>query len=127
MRTIRKGLAMRLESQAQEANVQGLTKIASNLQEIIKNTPARENDQSYTYSSGSYHEDVEKLLWKAAARSMDFYDVSFDAADLDNVIKSLAANFIEEMRLLGGSEHGVGANEPTVPGEIGQKVIIEVE
>lgn len=126
MRTVKKNFVHRLEAQAKEADIQGLSKISSHLGEIVKNQKVRDNDSSYVYSRSEFHKDVEKLLWKAAVRAADFYDCYIDAVQAQEVIESAASDFIHEMMNISGVEHGVGAHEPNVPGETSKYVSIEV-
>jgi len=126
MRTIKKNLINRLKAQLKEAKIQGLSKIASHLDNIVKNQPIRDNTESYTYSKDDFKKDVEGSLWKAAIRAADFYDCNIDAAKTQEVIESLASDFIKEMMNIAGSDSGVGAFEPNVPGEISKRVEIEI-
>lgn len=127
MRTVKKIFVNRMKAQVKEAKIQGLSKIASSLDEIIDEQPVREDQASYTYSSDDFNKDVEKLLWKAAIRAADFYNCNIDAVQTQEIIESTAADFIKEMMNITGVEHGVGAYEPNIPGEVSKTVTIEID
>jgi len=125
MRTINKNLAKRLAAQLKEAELQGLTKVASNVSNMIKLSDVRNSDEEYTYSDDEFRSDIEKVLWTGVVRAADFYNCNLDAKDMQNVIESLATNLTNEVKLHGKVVHGVGAYEPAVLGE--EDVVIEIE
>jgi hypothetical protein len=129
MRTINKTLYSRLIAQAEEAEIQGLTKIADMiLDQTEKNAEAiRSDEASYNYSSEELEADVEKCFWDAAVRVADYHDKSFDAKHLESIIKECSRTLLNELRASLQVEHGVGAFESTVPGEVKQRVVIAVE
>lgn len=128
MRTITENFLKRLNAQTQEAKIQGLSKIASQLDTVIKDCPTRKNDESYTYSYTDFKNDVENLLWKIAIRSADFYGGTIDAVQVDDTISKVAALVIDSMRhITSSNDKVIGANEPNIPGEIRKSMIIEVE
>jgi hypothetical protein len=126
MRSLTKKLAHRLSAQAREAEIQGLTKVATHLDCAIEKNSIRENDANYTYAEEDFKDNVERNIWLSAVRAMDFYDCHIDAADMQPVIEKLAWILTEEVRIKGGVRHGVGAHEPNVPGERLEKVTIEL-
>lgn len=127
MRSITKKLANRLSAQADEAQTQGLNKISTNLRDVINKHSLRKNDASYTYPEIDLKSDLEKPLWDAIVRIADFYDCNIDAPSMQGLVEKLSEGLIKEVCVKAGIKHGVGAYEPTVPGEIAQKVIIEIE
>lgn len=124
MRTISKNLKGRLIAQAEEANFQGLDKVASNLTTQVKETPVREDDEEYLYSSAELQKDVENLLWKAAIRAQDYYGKTADAKEIGDIIESCAQELISGVRkTIGGSV--IGPHEPLVPGE--ERFVVEID
>ena len=126
MKTINKNLANRLQAQAKEANIQGMVKLGSHLEDVVKDSEIRESDSYYSYSDKAFQDDFEKLFWKAAIRAADFYDCQIDAEKINKAIKVISKDFLNEIRVQGNVEHGVGAHEPSVPGEI-ENVVIEID
>lgn len=127
MRTISKNLMERLVAQAEEAEIRGLTKVASHLTEKIEISPVRSDSDDYTYSKDSLKSDVESKLWDAAIRVSDFHNKSIDSKDVQDVIETYAEKIIDELQVIAGIRHGVGNYEPTLPGEVYEKTEIEVE
>ena len=126
MRTFKKTFAMRLEAQADEAEFQGITKLASHLRNAVDATPKRDNDEFYVYSSESLANDVEGSMWNAILRTADFFDCNIDTATVQGVVEKYSKHLINEIRLHAGIKHGVGAYEPAVPGEMVKRAVIEV-
>jgi Ribonuclease G/E len=127
MRTIKKNLLQRLALQAEEAELQGMVKVASALTEQITKQPVRDNEQFYVYSSEDFIKDVESKLWDASIRAADFFDIRVDAEQTQLMVEKFAQDLIKEIAVRGGAVHGVGAHEPNVPGEKIEEVAIEVE
>jgi hypothetical protein len=127
MRTVKETFAQRLALQKQEADVQGLTKVATNLEHVVDKLQVREDAESYLYLEKDATSDVEKHIWDAAVRLADFYDCNVDASQMQQVIEKLAESLKQEVRVQGGVKHGIGAHEPVVPGEAPERVTIEVE
>jgi hypothetical protein len=124
MRTISKNLKLRLLAQAEEASFRSLDKVASKLIQQVKASPTRSMEEEYIYSRSELQSDVEDLLWKAALRTQDYFGKTCDAAEVGELVESLAADFVDSMRTkLGGVV--IGPNEPLVPGE--QRLIVEIE
>ncbi len=126
MRTITEKFARRLEAQAKEAELQGLTKVADHISSMVEEHKTRETDSSYTYAKEDFESDVEKKVWEGVVRAADFFDCDVDAAEMQKIVAKLAHVLIEEVRIKGGVRHGVGAYEPSVPGEARETVMIEV-
>lgn len=128
MRTVKESLLNRLAAQADEAELQGLHKVAEALTEqVSKNAEnTRSNEAFYLYSVEDLQKDVEANLWNAMVRVADFYDHDLDALQVNEIVEKFASDFVNEMRVSFGLKSVVGAHEPTVPGEILQKVDFEV-
>lgn len=128
MRTIKENLFTRLATQASEAELQGLTKVAESLTDQLEkqSTNVRPDDAAYSYAREDFVKDVYSQLWGAILRMADFYDIRrLDAAEVQNIIEKQAQEMIDEVRALTGIKHGVGAWEEPVPGE--EKASIEIE
>jgi len=127
MRTITENQFNRLVIQAEEAEKQKLTKIATNLTKQVEKVSVRPDDASYIYAQSSLSEDVEVSLWDAAIRISDFHNASVDAVEMQGLIETFAKALIKEIEIKANCEHGVGAYEPSVPGEDRETVAIEIE
>lgn len=127
MRTINTILRDRLVAQAEEADVQGLYKVAEHITSKIEKTSIRDSKASYTYSSMDFKNDVESILWDTVVRFADFHNISLDASVAQDIVEKTAEELIKELQVKSGVEHGVGAFEPTVPGENRKTVILDVE
>ena len=127
MRTITKKFALRLAAQSQEAKLRGMTKLADKIDNLIKSNNTRDNDASYMYAEAELKDNVESALWNGVVRAADYYDCNIDTADIQKAVESLASQLIEEVRINGHISHGVGAYEPSVPGEVLEKVAIEID
>ena len=123
MKTINKKLADRLNLQLNEAKLQGLDKIASNIEHVVKTAIVRKSDEEYTYSSEDLGKDVSEALWTGVVRAADFYDCNIDAVAMEKAIAHFASQLIEEVRVQGGVVHGVGTFEPKVAGEADLPVV----
>jgi hypothetical protein len=124
MRTISTTLLARLVSQAEEADFQGLTKVASSLSTQIGVTPVREDNEEYTYSQTQLEDDVQTLLWAAAMRAQDYFNRTADAAEMADLIETQASELIEAVRRKTGNRI-LGPFEPTVPGE--DRIEVEID
>ena len=127
MRTITENLYERMIAQVDEVRTQGFEKLASKVEDTVIVIPSRKNDASYTYASEDFENDVEKDLWKLVIRTADFHNTSFDVKQVEPIIKKLANDLISELCVISNNESGVGAFEPTVPGEIRGTKVLEVE
>lgn len=126
MRTVTENLKNRLIIQSEEAEVQGLTKIASHLIDQAESLSIRSDDQSYTYSNDDFQNDIESSIWGAVVRFADFHNVTIDAIKAQDLVEKIASDLISELRVKTGTIHGVGAFEPTVSGEERKTVILDV-
>lgn len=124
MRTISQNLKKRLIAQVEEANFQGLEKVATKLVHQIKNNPIRQDFDEYIYSSAELQDDIENLLWSAVIRAQDYFGKTANAKDLGDLIKVFADDFISSIRnKIGGDV--IGPHEPLVPGEL--REIVEID
>ena len=127
MRTINENLRDRLVAQAEEAEVQGLTKVAEQLTSQIEKSDVRSSEEFYSYAESDLNSDIESTLWTAAIRVADFHNQSIDANDVEKSVKALAEDFIRDLRNKIGIQDGVGAYEPTLPGEEKEHISIELK
>lgn len=124
MRTISQNLKQRLIAQVDEANFQGLDKIAARLVHQVKNNPTRQDYDEYVYSNADLQNDVENLLWSAVVRTQDYFGKTANARDLGDLIESFADEFISSIRTkIGGGV--IGPHEPLVPGET--RAVVEID
>lgn len=128
MRTITKTMLNRLQAQAEEAKMLGLTKIASSLSEQVEkhSDHVRDTEELYVYSGEQMREDVEKALWTAIVRVADFYGANFDAEKAQVSVDKIASDLVDEVRINVGATDGVGAYEASVPGEVRERVVIDL-
>lgn len=121
MRTIKESLFERLALQAEEAELQGITKVASALTTQLDNQSKigiRSNDDFYSYPREVFEQDLQTQLWAAVLRVADFYGIGkFDASRIQQAIEKIGSDLVNEMCNEAGIRHGVGAYEPSVPGE----------
>jgi len=112
-------LKKRLLAQKEEAQFQGLTKIASEISSKIDEIPVRsETDNQYhKYSYAELSKDVEDLLFNAAVRVQDYFDKTADQQEIRRVIDTFSEDFICAMKNKIGGQLS-GPFEPSVPGEI---------
>lgn len=126
MRTITEYIYNRLIAQVDEVRVQGFEKLANKIEDVVIAVPHRKDDDSYTYASEDFKNDVEKNIWEAVVRTADFHNTSFDIKDIEPIVKKLANELISELNVISNNTAGVGAFEPTVPGEIRGKKVLEI-
>lgn len=124
MRTISKNLKKRLLAQAEEANFQGLEKVAIKLSHQAKSNPTRNDLEEYIYSHNELQSDVENLLWSAAVRTQDYYGKTANADEVGELIEAFADELISSIRTKIGGDV-IGPHEPIVPGE--QRMIVEID
>jgi hypothetical protein len=124
MRTISKNLKRRLLAQAEEANFQGLEKVAIKLSHQANNNPTRHDFEEYVYSHNELQNDVENLLWSAAVRTQDYYGKTASAEEVGKLIEAFADELISSIRTKIGGDV-IGPHEPLVPGE--QRMIVEID
>jgi len=124
MRTITSLMYNKLAVQASEAANLGLNKVAEALDNCLE-VSVRPDGELYSYAQDEIQADVEKNIWQAMIRTADYYGSTFDAANMQKVVEKLAANLMEEVRKDVGNTSGVGAYEPTVPGEHREHITVE--
>ncbi len=126
MKTVKQSTAERLEAQAREADIQGLTKVAKSLDNQISKMHLRHNDTHYVYSSSEFKDDVEEKLWDIMVRASDFYGCNLDGVEIQKVVEKAAKELLSEFRVKSGVRVDIGANEPLVPGESQDEAAIMV-
>lgn len=129
MRTVKKIFLNRLAVQAKEAEIQGLDKVSESLtSQIVKNSEhVRESDAFYVYSEKDVKSDIQDKFWDVIVRIADYYDANIDAKEMQAVIDRYSEDMLNEVKTKLGMSHGVGAYEPNVPGEVSERVTIELE
>lgn len=125
MRTIKQNLFNRLVAQAEEAEVQGLTKVAMSLTDQLESVELRPDRAAYVYENEAYQKDIEQNIWKNVIRTADFHNKNINnAEEMQELVERLAEEMIAAVRTKLGCMHGVGAYETPVAG---QEVEIEIE
>jgi len=124
MRTISKNLKKRLIAQAEEANFQGLEKVAVKLVHQAKTNPTRQDTEEYIYSSAELKHDVENLIWSAIVRTEDYFGKTADAKEAGLIVEAMADELITSIRTKIGGDV-IGPHEPLVPGE--KRMIVEID
>lgn len=116
MTKINPDLYRKLLAQAEEAEHQGMTKLASDVKETIGNEPDA-NIKEYSYTQMEH--DIHRHLWKVATHVMKYYNVSnADIQKLDNGILLWASELIGELEEnLEVNSKVKGPFEPKLPGE----------
>lgn len=101
---------------AQEAEEQGMVKLASNIKEAI-GTDSTDTPEPYSY--GDMENDVQRELWKAATHLVRYWNLKrVDVQKLDNSILLYAAELIDEVEhSLGVGPDAVSSLDPKVPGQ----------
>lgn len=127
MRNITQNLFNRLHGQASEADLQGMTKLAEHLTAQLEKTSIREDEEFYIYAADEFAKDVEQEMWDAVMRVADFHNLALDAEKAEAIVEKFASKLIREVELTFGAETGVGAFEPTLPGEKKVRASLEVE
>lgn len=130
MRTITENLLHRLAAQAQEAEVQGLSKVAESLTDQVEKhgSHVRSDEAFYSYNESDFRKDVNSKLWDIIVRAADFYGVrKFDAQEIQGLIENASQELVADFCHKVGVNHGVGAYEDKVPGETLDKSAIEVD
>lgn len=130
MRTITENLLHRLAAQAQEAELQGFSKVAESLTEQVEKhgSEVREDDAFYSYSQNDFKKDVNSKLWDTIIRIADFYGIKrFEAEEVQELIEKVSEDLITDFCNKVGIAHQVGAYEEKVPGENFGQVTIEVD
>lgn len=115
----------RLSAQADEAELLGLKKTATNLKKQVAKNSTRETAADYIYTHADLEQDVHACLWDAVVRAADYYGAGFDAKKAQEIVEQLATDLVDGIRITSGIADGVGAYEPKVPGE--EDIAIEVK
>lgn len=129
MRTITENLFHRLLAQAQEAELQGFSKVAEGLTEQVEyhSQSVRKDDSFYSYSEEEFRKDLNSQFWNIIIRAADFYGVKrFNAVTVQDLIEKTAEGLVTDFCNTVDINHGVGAYEEKVPGELRGKIDIEV-
>ncbi|CAM6003620.1 unnamed protein product [Sphagnum balticum] len=110
------GITIMTPACAQEAEEQGMVKLASNIKEAIGTESV---DVLEPYSYGDMENDVQRELWKAATHLIRYWNLKrVDAQKLDNSILLYAAELIDEVEhSLGVGPDAVSSLDPKVPGQ----------
>lgn len=130
MRTIKESLLNRLAAQAAEADLQGLTKVASSLEDQVglHCENVRSNDASYHYASESFQQDLNNQLWAAIVRIADFHDINhFDGDKVQKLVDATAESLVLNLCTQAGVIGGVSPYEDRLPGEKFGRVEIEIK
>lgn len=115
MKKLGSTLYHKLALQAEEAEYQGLEKLANNIEEAIG---SEYDDRPIEYAQAELEDDIHQGLWSLATCVLRYYNsTSVDAEKLDIVLESLASKFVEEVESVLDSQL-VNTNEPALPGEI---------
>lgn len=123
-RTIKENLLQRLIVQAEEAELQGLSKVSQALTDQIELHATRPDNEKYSYSQAQLKNDLTKYLWSGAIRVADYYNKPFDAAEMHDLVSKYADAMAKDIAIkIGGT---TGAYD-SLPGEIKETVEIEVE
>lgn len=129
MKTIKETMLLRLAAQAEEADTQGLTKVAESLTDLVtdQSSAVRPADESCTYERAEFEKDLNDILWEGVLTTLKFYDIhNFDAPALQELVDLVAEDLTEEVCAHAGIDHGVGAFESKTPGEGSESVILDV-
>lgn len=103
--------------QANEAQHQGLTKLAEAITESINDEPIVDN---VTYSYNQLKNDVYKDLWKVATKLIRYYNMSsVDTMKLHSDIETYAEKILDDLEITLDVDHVIkDTTEPKMPGEM---------
>ena len=102
----------RLKAIAEEVREQGMTKLASAIEESLP----QEKKASYSYEE--LHDDVHKDLWKVASKLMIYYDLrTVQPEYLDKSLISWASRLIDDIEKTLDVNPLANPLEEKVPGE----------
>ena len=125
-RSISEGHLLRLQAQLEEAKVLKLDVTKPLETEVAAQSIVRKDNDFYLYTEAELKNDLRGLLWAAATRVSDYLGVVPDVRDIDAAVDAHAEALFKELSVAANVPDGVGAYEPTVPGEHRQSVILEV-
>jgi len=111
---------MRLTAQADEAEIYGHSKIASELtNQIVKcadENLVRGSNEPYKYTREDLMDDIRKLVWSSGLRVFDYYEHLPDARDINDIVDELTESVVGSFEsIVKGVD--VGHYEPGVLGE----------
>lgn len=120
-RTISNNLLLRLEAQANEADIHGDNSIADKLTDIMVDASegkvrGDEEDKDYKYGHKDLKSDIDGFLWAIAMRVFDYYDKLPDAREINKAVEDLSESVFSVFDNLIDGEV-VGKYEDEVPGE----------
>lgn len=125
MRPIKESLLLNLTKQAEEADLLGLTKIASQITSQVESFPVRSSGL-FSYASQELEAEIDSRLWTSAIDTLNFHNVSnFDVREIENFIISSRNEFLDQLRHKIGCLSPHGAFEDSIPGE--KKEIVDLE
>lgn len=127
MRTITELHRDRLLAEAEEADIEGLTKVAENLTRQIEKAPIRPEGAGYTYPHEDFEQDVQDSLWSVVVRTADFHGASIDSNKAQELVDFYTEELVSAIKSAGKITSKIGVYEPSVPGETRQIPVIEVE
>jgi len=105
-------LKNRLQLTAEEAEFQGMTKLASAITESL-------STETKSSSYDDLQDHIHKDLWKVATKLLSYYDLdSIDVEFLDKTLVSWASKISDDLEKALGVSHIVKvSSEEKVPGE----------
>lgn len=108
----------KLHLQAQEAHNQGMIKLSTILNNVIKSS-SESISSTINYSHNELTDEIHQDLWKIATKLLTYYDLTtIDAAKVDQVLLSLSSSIIDNLeKTLEVTEIAKGPFEPKLPGE----------
>lgn len=110
-----KSIQDKLYIQAQEAKYQGMTKLASAIENLLKDQEMFEKPE---YSQAQLDSDIHHDLWKIATKLLVFHDIgNLDVEKLDKSIITWAAALVDDLEKTLQVSGSIGPKEPRVPGE----------
>jgi hypothetical protein len=127
MRTINDIYSTRLVAEAEEADNQGLTKIAENLTRQLETVNVRSHKQPYTYSSNSFEQDIQDALWSVVLRTADFHGTFIPAKVGQKVVDYFSEQIVDNIRKSASINGTRGFYEPNLPGEVNSSCIIDID
>ena len=125
MRPIKESLLLNLTKQAEEADLLGLTKIASQITSQIESFPIRSSGLFF-YASKDLEEEIDSRFWSSTIDTLNFHNVSnFDVRELEDFVVTSRNEFLDQLRHKIGCVSPHGAFENSIPGE--EKEIVDLE
>ena len=126
MRPIKETLAVHLHQQASEADLLGLSSLATQLTNQLEQFPVRSSGL-FAFASQDLESEIESRLWSSAIDVLNFHNTtSFDAREIQNIVSATKEEFLEQLRHKIGCSSPSGAFESPLPGEIVELVDLDV-